>query len=581
MLMEKDPTKPESNKSDDDDENTVLGKSSKKSNKTEEKHADRVEKIDADERKSKPAEFFKFDKDEKPVKQKPEKHESFGTSESKEREENEDSEHSEHLSEDEVHAVAIEMVNLRADEIIDELNDAQPDSPEEFEAVVGAAFLESLKERAESDAVLTEESVQEAFSEVSEDLSLDVASETGAVFAENKKDSDADKEAEVPEEIGVHGENTAEQTADSDQSSQYDNANNLQPNTNQPNSPSPPNPPNPPFTPPHNPSNQPPNSPNFPPNPPNYNPIPSPVGPNATPSNTNNSPNVIINNIYDRRRRGRDVLVGALLGYIIGRRGGRKRTEKKLVPKIDKLEKEVGKLHDTIAEAEDKIRKLARKTTALTREPDNKAKTVQLIERRQKRAEVKQQLERQRELLENPKVEKVGKFSLPALQVFRERRLLDGSENDPNRKRVEVMTTTELIEKLGDTKVDGNVVVQMYKKGRISESAMRKITAEYLRSGPYELTFRKELLPDPKELESKRNSILQAHNSVSEKATFASHDSPAQTVLDEGGSKTIQVDKIISLPRNNSHESDKKALIYGVATGVFVAVVAVILILAS
>ncbi|HET6924557.1 MAG TPA: hypothetical protein VFH39_01870, partial [Candidatus Saccharimonadales bacterium] len=62
---------------------------------------------------------------------------------------------------------------------------------------------------------------------------------------------------------------------------------------------------------------------------------------------------------YERRAETRGLLIGGLVGYFIGRRRGRIKTEKRLLPVQEKLEKQVKTLHETIADKEFQIRQLA------------------------------------------------------------------------------------------------------------------------------------------------------------------------------------------------------------------------------
>lgn len=515
----------ESADSSDESKNSKDNKNSKSDDKYE--SSDRSEK--STEKRKKPAAFFSLEEPKTDKKkslfetlEKPEtdseKNEdiqevpSFINQERQIDIESDQSDEEPGMDNGEVSDVALQLISERETDIKDELEDAEPDSMDEFQALAGAAFIESLRNTAEQTEQLTEESIQQAVNEALDDMMLDQdvdeAQESDVQVLETdiegeQKDNPDDEETLISSQAAVAP--VAQTNANSTSSSNQNNSG----NTN-----TPPPIPNPNPNNPNNPNNNNNNNSQPPPPPPGPG---SPYNPNiynnnqnfnnySPPANPNTSNQTIIHNTYiNRRRRGRDMLIGGLIGYVVGRRGGRKRTEKKLVPKIDKLEKQVTKLHDSVIEAEDKVRRLAIKSAEA--KPDESLDISKIVERRKKKAEIKDALEKRKELLQNPKVEKMGIFSLPALKVFRERRLIDGNENNPQRKRVEVMTVPELIEKLGNKKVDDEIIVEMYKKGRISESAMRKITAEYLRSGPYESTFRKELLPDPEILKKNRESV--------------------------------------------------------------------------
>jgi len=118
----------------------------------------------------------------------------------------------------------------------------------------------------------------------------------------------------------------------------------------------PPPPPNTPNTPPPN-FPGPPRQPNF--GGPNFN--VSPPSPNINTANfLNNDPNMSkMNSMYYRNKNTGRVILAGLLGYAIGRRGGRKRTEARLQPEIDKGKKDVKGLEQKLDYSEQAVRKKA------------------------------------------------------------------------------------------------------------------------------------------------------------------------------------------------------------------------------
>lgn len=60
----------------------------------------------------------------------------------------------------------------------------------------------------------------------------------------------------------------------------------------------------------------------------------------------------------ERSKRGQDLLAGGVVGYMIGRRGGRKRAEARLNPKIEELETEVAAAKKNLSEKERKLQKI-------------------------------------------------------------------------------------------------------------------------------------------------------------------------------------------------------------------------------
>jgi hypothetical protein len=502
--MSENPDKHEKLKSHEDEDDDVTTSDSNESESTEEKgqKTDVENSKDTEPKSEGLASFFKTkaerqkEEQELAVEKQPleqTEHETIKDEVEQEVDEN--------LTNQEVQEATIAIADARTQEVSEELNSAEPDSVDEFVALADAVFLESLKDLASEDTEVTPELIEAAFDEALDDLSLD----DNPVEA-----ADAPPDLLEPAEV-------ADVPTDDDE---------LDPNAPPV---APVIPPTPPVVPP-----VPQSGPNIiPPNPPvplpsggaAYNYGPPPIGPNFNQNpNTANSPNVapvIVQEIYNQHS---DLLLGIIVGYLIGRRGGRKRTEKKLIPKIDKLEEQVKTLHDTILEKEVKIRKIARENAEEIKrklELNSAVAPVSaalILERRKTRKEVKETLKRREILASDPGVEKIGKFSLPALKVFHERRLPDGTENSPLRKRVEVMNTFELLEKVEGLVIHDLRVTEMYHRGRLSDDALRQITREYLRSGPYEQTFFQELLPDPEHIETLKKQVIEKNiiNSVDE-----------------------------------------------------------------
>jgi hypothetical protein len=367
------------------------------------------------------------------------------------------------LTEKEVHEATLVIVDARQQEVSEELNQVEPDSVEEFVALANAVFLEELEENAEQNDDITKDTVDRAYDEAVNDLSV-----------EHNQDN-----VEIDLEDGDYIESPASPASNANSvAGNYINYNTQTTQaTNNVNS-----------------------------------------GPVHNMAITQNADTITRTETIVEGRRS-DMLVGAVIGYIVGRRGGRKRTEKKLQPKITNLEKQVSELHYVITDKEEKIRTLARQKAEeyerrKRQEYENSVSgnnygnsiSDEIIARRLLKTKVKEQLKRRQELSEDPSVEKIGKFSLPALKVFHERRLPDGSENNPSRKQVEVMIESELLEKIDNLFIDGYKVSAVYHKGGLKIESLRQITKEYLRGGPFKETFYREMLKAKHDTESNKES---------------------------------------------------------------------------
>lgn len=533
--MEEDPAKNQekelSGNSDDSESDKKSSKSAKKKQQPRSKRWHKDTEVAKEKKTEKPAAYFKQDSEQdttaeslekaKKEVEKAEKKETAqissdetqqATEESKEQvathqeveADNETDNEADNLSEEEVHETINAIIDDRSNELSTELSEAEDGSPEEMEALADVLFLESLRTRADGEQEVTEKTINEAYTEALEDFDI--------VDDDNGKELEDDAEEVNEEGLEPEDRNLDESDVVVDDTVENDPNQTLPSPPDAPIAPVPPVPPNSPPTPPI--TSTPPTPPNPPGNPGGFGmyPLtPPPHSPGSPPAGHNTATHAPATRetVFNRRRRGRDMLVGSVLGYIVGRRGGRKRTEKKLIPKIDKLEKQVGQLHDVITEREEKIRKLTRHKVEQAPEkiPEVLATAV---EKRTTKTAKKEQQKRSETLKSNPKVEKLGSFNLKSLEVFREKRLIDGHENSPKRKAVEIMTVEELLEKVDEVKIDGMYIVEAYKKGRIDAEALREVTKLYLRSGDFAQHFRRELQTSPAELQTKREQIKQA-----------------------------------------------------------------------
>lgn len=196
----------------------------------------------------------------------------------------------------------------------------------------------------------------------------------------------------------------------------------------------------------------------------------------------------------NRRKRGRDLLVGGLVGYMIGRRGGRIRTEAKLLPIQNKLEKEVAALHDKIFWHEASVRSLAH-----NRAVKNPEAAKQVLEQRKasKNAEPSTTRDTPETVEQKPEVvhtERLGQVAVELGQPKTPEKVRNPEELKP----VDLMTVPELLTIAERIEVEQSTLRRLYESNRLDYEGLRRIVRAYLRGERYDQLVRDNLLTPEK-----------------------------------------------------------------------------------
>jgi hypothetical protein len=259
---------------------------------------------------------------------------------------------------------------------------------------------------------------------------------------------------------------------------------------------------------------------------PNFNTIYTQQAQQINPNLTPNDPTMISIDAayyYARRAEGRGLLLGGILGYLIGRRRGRIKTEKKLLPIQKKLEKEVKNLQQDLEKKERTIRLAAAEHVRRQAAEKSQRDEIRQLETSVNAAQTSRgQVEKQRpNTLEarqlhskNLPPERIGHVLVTAEAVplirTAETPKTAGQPPKPERlltaKQIETMSRAELLALSEKVVIDGASLRQVYETHLVGERGLRRVITEYLRGGDYKSMLRRELVE--REIDFERDPIL-------------------------------------------------------------------------
>lgn len=451
----------------------------------------------------------------------------------------------ESLADDELRLVAQQYIDHRAEALRTELVNVSENSPDEAAVLANATMLETIEAKLSQGETPGERTVEDAVSETAQELEIDEpASEAEPITGEVTDNELPDEPEETNSQPAVIDPANAPATTVS-----AGTANN--PNTPPPNSQAVPGAPGPGPAP---------ISPNYsgggnnlppqyrvrgngwvPPIIPNNNANTQPPSPNAAPPKAPE-------NIIVKHNAAAPYL---LLGYLIGRRRGRIKTEEKLLPVQKKLEKEVSDLHKNIAAGEEKIRKLAREKAETT--PGAVAKMAEHIEDRKKLAESKADKTEtslaEKELTIKP--EKLGKLAVTEDKPKAEHISIEEVKPKateplkvPERpKDPQNMSVAELLLIASHITIESGSLKKLYENNLITEQGLREATQSYLRGETYEKVINRNRVsgktPEHRNFEENTNNESQHELNKTTKRSTANNvaiDYSADSI--EGGTQS-------------------------------------------
>jgi hypothetical protein len=259
---------------------------------------------------------------------------------------------------------------------------------------------------------------------------------------------------------------------------------------------------------------------------------------------------------YDQGNPAVTALIGGIIGYIIGKRRGRRLEQRKLLPVQKKLEKQVTNLHWELKAKENEIRRVAARKAQIEgaefmRRLDRAVeKTTAKADRREfRKMELAAASQRQRapeahhlhgSLKSHERIGQVliaAESAAPivarrpeAAQPYKEelRRTVETTRPITDR-RAETLNRAELLQLSERIMVDGTSLRQIYESKLIGERGLRRLLAEHLRGGDVKKVLRQEIIE--REIDFERDPILRdqpAHGGAAGGGTDGSKANPAQ-----------------------------------------------------
>lgn len=273
---------------------------------------------------------------------------------------------------------------------------------------------------------------------------------------------------------------------------------------------------------------------------------------------------------YDAKRRtGSALLVGGLVGYALGRRRGRIKTEKKLKAVEQKLTKQVEAVQQQVVQKEQQIRTLARENYVVKQQSE-----AQTIKREA-----------------SPKIEKkpvvstehIGLVTLRAVEAPRKipevKPVPRADAERKTHKPVKELSRPELLVAAAEVTVGATNLRRVFETNLVSEQGLRRLIETHERGGNVRESLEREIIE--KETSYERDPRLRNRSVgaiAAAKVVRADVDKPEPTVQPKQNTQTNQtIDQTALTTRKPSAKQTQVAAVGAVVT--LVVVIAVLLVI--
>lgn len=246
--------------------------------------------------------------------------------------------------------------------------------------------------------------------------------------------------------------------------------------------------------------------------------------------------------------------LGGIIGYLIGRRRGRIKTEKKLRPVQKKLEKQVKQLKTELENKEFQIRRAAAETVRQQGRQVAERLEQAKIEKRSMNREATPRQSRQEAPEANQLHGKLPPERIGSVLINVE------AESNPNVERapalsadryIEDLSTRDLLELSSKIVVEGTTLRKLYENKQLGERGLRRVVLEHLRGGNVRKRLRQELLQH--EIDFERDPILRDRAQTA--LSGGGHSSLHQLLQKAEASMPSQVDDAPVLKARAAHQA--------------------------